>query len=172
MILELRKFEIFPVHIELVDTASKTDANMESVVSIDKTKLGLDIQKADEEFFCQGQLEADATVECARCLEQFKQKLIDSTDFIVTPFKQEGGIIDDEDRVYYDANLRADLWEIVRQTIILALPLKPLCREDCQGLCPQCRTNLNKKKCNCEVRQIDPRLEPLKELLSANNRKG
>ncbi len=172
MILELRKFEKFPVHIELVDTTSKTDVKMDSVVSIDKTLLGLDIQRSDEEYFCQGQLEADATIECARCLKPFKQKLVNSTDFIATPFNDDGSITDDEDRVYYDANLRAELWEIVRQTIILALSLKPLCREDCLGLCSQCGMNLNDKECKCTVKHIDPRLEPLKKLLSANNRKG
>ena len=172
MILELRKYETFPVHIELVDTTSKSEVDMDSILSIDKTMLELDIQKSGDEYYCQGQLVADATVECARCLKPFKQKLINETDFIATPYKQDGGITDDEDRTYYDANLRADLWEIVRQTVILALPLKPLCREDCRGLCPQCGTNLNEKKCKCIVKEIDPRLEPLKKLLSANNRKG
>jgi len=172
MILELRKYETFPVHIELVDTTSKTEVDMDSILSIDKTMLELDIQKSGDEYYCQGQLVADATVECARCLKPFKQKLINETDFIATPYKQDGGITDDEDRTYYDANLRAILREIVRQTVILALPLKPLCREDCRGLCPQCGTNLNEKKCKCIVNEIDPRLEPLKKLLSANNRKG
>ncbi len=172
MILELRKFESFPVDIELVDATPKTEFNVDSLVSLDKTLLELTIQKSEEEYFCQGQLEADATIECARCLEPFKQKLINETDFIVTSYKKDGSITDDEDRVFYDANLRADLWEIVRQTVILALSLKPLCREDCLGLCAQCGTNLNKKKCNCVVKEIDPRLEPLKKLLQANNREG
>ena len=172
MILELRKFETFPVEIELVDTTPKTELDVDSIVSLDKTLLELTIQKSEEEYFCQGQLEADATIECARCLEPFKQKLVNHTDFIVTSYKKEDGITDDEDRVYYDANLRADLWEIVRQTVILALSLKPLCREDCQGLCLQCGTDLNKKKCNCVEKEIDPRLEPLNNLLQDNNRKG
>jgi len=172
MILELRKFESFPVDIELVDTTPKIELNVDSIVSLDKTLLELTIQKSEEEFFCQGQLQAEATLECARCLEPFKQKLINDTDFIATSYKKDGAITDDEDRVYYDANLRADLWEIVRQTVILALSLKPLCREDCKGLCPHCGTNLNKKKCKCVVKEIDPRLEPLKKLLQANNRKG
>ena len=172
MLLQLGKFETFPVHVELVCTTPRTELEVDSINSLDKAMLELDIQNVDEEYFCRGQLEAEVTIECARCLEPFKQKLINDTDFIATPYKQDGGITDDEDRTYYDANLRADLWEIVRQTVILALPLKPLCREDCRGLCPQCGTNLNEKKCKCIVNEIDPRLEPLKKLLSANNRKG
>ncbi len=172
MILELKKFETFPVHIELIDETPRTKVEMGGINSLDKAMLELDIQKLGEEYYCQGQLEAEATVECARCLEPFRQKLVNDTDFIATSYKQDGEIADDEDRVYYDADLRADLWEIVRQTVILALSMKPLCREDCRGLCPQCGTNLNKKKCKCTVKEIDPRLEPLKKLLSENNRKG
>jgi len=166
MILELKKFEIFPVRIDLVDTEVHKNVEMVGINSIDKTMLGLDIQKSDEEYYCQGQLEAEVSLECARCLEPIKQKLTNETDFIVSPFNQDGNMTaDDEDRVYYDSELRADLWEIVRQTVILAVSMKPLCRDDCRGLCPQCGTNLNEKKCRCNVRTVDPRLEPLKKLL-------
>lgn len=172
MILELKQFDIFPVHINLFDTKSRSDVDMEGINSIDKTMLELDIQKSGEEYFCQGNLEAEVTLECARCLEPFKEKLINSTDFIATPPGQKIDQTDDEDRVFFDADLRADLWEIVRQTVILGLSMKPLCQDDCLGLCPLCGTNLNHKKCKCHMKETDPRLEPLKKLLFTDNRKG
>ena len=173
MILELNKFEAFPAHTDLVDTEIRENVDMVGINSIDKTMLELEIQKSGDEYYCRGQLEAEVSLECARCLEPLKQKLTADTDFIASPYKHgEKAVIDDEDRVYYDAELRADLWEIVRQTVILAVSMKPLCKEDCRGLCPQCGTNLNEKKCKCKVRVVDSRLEPLKKLLSANNRKG
>jgi uncharacterized protein len=173
MILELKKFDNFPVHVELIDTFSKQNVEMDGISSIDKTMLELDIQKSGEEYFCQGQLTASVTVECSRCLKPLNQNIENETDFIISAPKTPGdSIIDDEDHVYFDHELRADLWEIVRQTVILAVSMKPLCSEDCRGLCPHCGTNLNEKHCECNVRTIDPRLEPLKKLLPSNNRKG
>lgn len=172
MILELKKFDTFPVHIKLVDSKSHSDVEMTGINSIDKSMLELDIQVVGEEYFCHGELESEISLECARCLEPLKQKVTNSTDFIASPPSHKAAPEDDEDRVYYDAELRVDLWEIVRQTVILAVSMKPLCKDDCQGLCPQCGINLNVKKCKCQVKDIDPRLEPLKKLLYTNNRKG
>ncbi|MEG1834808.1 MAG: DUF177 domain-containing protein [Oscillospiraceae bacterium] len=54
--------------------------------------------------------------------------------------------------------------DLLREDILLVLPTKVLCREDCKGLCPYCGTDLNQKKCDCE-KPIDPRLAALKQLL-------
>jgi uncharacterized protein len=59
---------------------------------------------------------------------------------------------------------RIDLNELLREQFYLALPMKPLCTEECRGLCPQCGINLNTGTCGCEVPWEDPRLAPLKDL--------
>ena len=59
-----------------------------------------------------------------------------------------------------------DLGELMREQFYLALPMKPLCRPDCKGLCPQCGTSLNTDTCQCEPRWEDPRLAGLKALMS------
>ena len=59
---------------------------------------------------------------------------------------------------------RAELDVIASEQIYLNLPLKPLCREDCQGLCPTCGANRNRLKCGCRSEELDPRLAPLLEL--------
>lgn len=58
-----------------------------------------------------------------------------------------------------------ELDDVVITDILLSLPQKFLCRQDCKGLCPQCGSNLNLGDCACEKRQIDPRLEKLKQLM-------
>lgn len=60
---------------------------------------------------------------------------------------------------------RLDFFELAVSDIVLWLPSKILCNDDCKGLCPSCGTNLNKNECNCLSSKIDPRLEKLKELL-------
>ena len=59
-----------------------------------------------------------------------------------------------------------DLTELVRTDFLLELPTKVLCREDCQGLCPQCGKNLNFDSCQCKKQSIDPRWEVLSEMFS------
>jgi uncharacterized protein len=58
-----------------------------------------------------------------------------------------------------------DLSEIVRQDLALALPMVPLCRTACKGLCSNCGQNWNEGDCDCETEELDPRLIVLKELL-------
>jgi uncharacterized protein len=70
---------------------------------------------------------------------------------------------EDLDTSYYRDD-QIDLNELLREQFYLALPMKPLCRDDCAGLCSQCGTNLNIGTCQCSSQWEDPRLAPLKEL--------
>lgn len=63
--------------------------------------------------------------------------------------------------LFYCDRSRVDLREIAREQILLNLPLKPVCRSDCKGLCPTCGVNRNRIECSCRPDEIDPRLEPL-----------
>ena len=58
-----------------------------------------------------------------------------------------------------------DLGEVMREQFFLALPMKPLCRPDCKGLCPICGANRNRQQCECREEWVDPRLAGLKNLL-------
>ena len=58
----------------------------------------------------------------------------------------------------------------MREQFYLALPMKPLCRESCRGLCPECGTNLNTGTCSCVREWTDPRLDGLRALRDAGDR--
>jgi uncharacterized protein len=68
--------------------------------------------------------------------------------------------------VYRDDQI--NLNEVLREQFYLALPMKPLCREDCAGLCPQCGINRNTGTCSCATEFEDPRLAPLRGLKRDN----
>lgn len=98
---------------------------------------------------------------CDRCAE-----IIDKT----LNYNFEHKIVAHLNKEYSDEYIVADkdcinLSELVAEDILLKLPSKILCREDCKGLCPICGQNLNYGVCSCDTRTIDPRLEKLKELL-------
>jgi len=67
--------------------------------------------------------------------------------------------------VAFYKNDTIDLGEIMRDEFYLAVPMKPLCRPDCRGLCAVCGVNRNRETCSCRPEWVDPRMEPLKKLL-------
>ena len=71
---------------------------------------------------------------------------------------------DDNDDILLLDNGTVDLSELARETFILNMPSKTLCREDCRGLCSGCGVNLNYEKCRCK-KEVDPRLAALAKLL-------
>mgnify|MGYP006293640685 CR=1 FL=1 len=110
----------------------------------------------------QGQLETEIDQACVRCLAPFK---LTATLEIEETFRLPGSPPDEEILYAVDEDGLLDLTPLVREKCWLAIPIKALCTEDCQGLCPQCGTNLNVEQCSCDTSQIDPRLAALKELL-------
>ncbi len=171
MILDLRELDNFPARLFLEGDPDKVAPDFDGLCGVSKVTAELDIQKSGEEYFCQGQIEATVRLECSRCLKEFDAQVGNKTDFIVCSEslyadRARNGI-DDEDYVFFQGSeLVADLSNIVRQTIILAVGLKPLCSEECCGLCPQCGVNLNERSCDCAAKAIDPRWEGLKKLLN------
>lgn len=168
MILYLGEFVSFPAHKLLSAGSGEISVNYQGIQGVNEAELDLDIQKSDDEFFCQGHLRASVSVECARCLKMSVVEVNNATDFVVCSresHETRKDIIDSEDYVYYEGqNLKADLTDIVRQTIILSISMKPLCSEDCRGLCQKCGVNLNDASCTCQTTETDGRWEGLKKL--------
>lgn len=108
---------------------------------------------------------------CSKCLEEFEFPLEVEfeEEFFPTRDVETGAPIplpEDEDLEGFSISEKhiLDLREAIRQYILLSLPMKPLCRPDCAGLCPKCGHNLNMGPCGCE-REIDSRWAPLRKLL-------
>lgn len=125
-----------------------------------------------------GRLESTVEIDCGRCLERYPVALGQELDLFYLPraagqdeAQEEEVELTDRDVVvgYYDAD-QLDLGEVVREQVLLALPLKPLCREDCRGLCPTCGQNRNLSPCGCPPPEEpgDPRLVPLRKLVDKN----
>jgi uncharacterized protein len=125
----------------------------------------LTCSKSQNKFFCQGELSTKVNFECARCLVVFSYDLKTRFDFILdvkdnqVELSAEGE--DFETKVAYGDDL--DIGHLVREALLLALPLKPLCSLDCKGLCPVCGTDLNTSSCDCHDKRSDPRWEKLKD---------
>ncbi len=108
-----------------------------------------------------GSLEGRAALECARCLTPFSSVIsVDACELYADPAKAPP----DGDEVYVIEGLDIDLEPMLRDALTLTLPLHPLCRADCMGLCARCGRDLNKGSCSCVEADTDPRWAPLGDL--------
>jgi uncharacterized protein len=127
----------------------------------------LSYYRAGMELFFEGGLSAEIAASCARCAEEFKTHCERSFRFVLAPRASgdDDGNLKTEDLEFsfYDGD-EIDLGPLVTEQLMLALPSRALCREDCQGLCSHCGINLNFYKCECRSEAFDPRLAVLRTL--------
>lgn len=109
-------------------------------------------------FLVTGEVQTEVILECSRCLRTVRYPLR-------TAFKQKYSETGDGEDVLSARGDRIDLNIPVRESILLELPVKVLCREECKGLCPLCGADRNEGECDCSNEDIDPRMQRLKELL-------
>lgn len=118
-----------------------------------------------------GHLEAGFELQCARCLEPVQQDVSRDFELLYRPLGTDSGrdeisVTDAEAEIGYYQNNGILLEDVLREQVLLALPLKVTCRPDCKGLCPQCGKNLNQEQCSCATEIEDPRWAALKDVRS------
>lgn len=104
---------------------------------------------------------------CDRCLKSFRRKVEGE---LVLYYTSERNILsflpeaEEEFRWLGPGDLEIDITKDLHDTLLLAVPMKILCKEECLGLCPHCGADLNEGPCGCDAPQIDPRWEALRKL--------
>jgi len=123
----------------------------------------IEVQKFSDKFFIKVNLFTIAHCTCDRCLDEFEQNL-ENTFQLVYSRQVRYQFENEEYRSLSEDMTEIDLSNDIRENLLLMIPMKQLCQDDCLGLCSLCGTNLNIKACNCEQYLIDPRWETLKNL--------
>ncbi len=121
-----------------------------------------------------GKLETSLEVACARCLDSVVLPIKRSFDLLYRPLGTDAGheelsITDAEAEIGYYKGDGLLLEDTLREQVLLDVPLKTVCREDCRGLCPHCGRNLNEGACSCADALEDPRWAALKEIRTKLN---
>lgn len=133
--------------------------------------LDLDVRKDESTVRLVGRLDAMLDLGCSRCLERFDWPVSVNIDMLYVPESEDVGDGDvrieeaDVSTAFY-RDEQIDLGQLMREQFQLTLPMKPLCREDCFGLCAVCGGNRNTTTCQCTNTWEDPRLAGLKNLLN------
>jgi len=135
----------------------------------------LQLLRTNRSILVTGRLDTTSTEVCSRCLEEFESQLPleFEEEFFIVRDPVTGAMLEqpgDPGAFTVDEENMLDIGEAVRQYRLLAEPMKPVCREDCAGLCPQCGYNLNQGKCDCTPSRADSPWAPLQNLLSGLKR--
>jgi DUF177 domain-containing protein len=169
MLLDLSKIRTPHTAVDQVYTPEQFPQGDDLFRVAEPVRLHLDIDKTGERFRLQGRVQTVIELPCSRCLEPFLTPIEASFDLVYHPQSAnvgEGELeVEGEDlsTAFYQ-NDEIDLEQLMREQFYLAVPMKPLCGDDCQGLCPVCGTNLNRGTCDCRREWDDPRLSVLKSL--------
>ncbi|MBU1355768.1 MAG: DUF177 domain-containing protein [Candidatus Edwardsbacteria bacterium] len=129
------------------------------------------IEKCGTTLRVKGSLNFTALQECSRCLNDFECAVSQPVELFYRTGKLEDALIgkeaelksDDLNVIAYKGN-ELDIWPDIREAMMLALPMKPLCSDDCRGICSGCGQDLNSGKCKCRKESMDPRWEGLLKL--------
>lgn len=146
----------------------------ETIISDDTSFLAqaqMKINKTYREVLISGDIKADVELQCSRCLKDFKLTMTIPFDVVYNPVdelknEERYELKQDElDMGFYSGD-ELDISELIKEQIILNIPMKPLCNELCKGICLKCGADLNYDKCSCGEKEIDPRLEILQKFLN------
>ena len=116
-----------------------------------------------------GEISTRVEIACARCLEPIVRNINRKFDLLYRPRgsdseREEISVTAAEAEIGYYEGEGLILEDALREQLLLALPLRAVCREDCKGLCSQCGQNLNQAQCNCAEPVEDPRWAALKDI--------
>lgn len=115
-----------------------------------------------------GEVSTVLEVDCSRCLDAFPVPVDAVIEALFLPAsarktEPDTEVRDDDVGLSYYADDEIDLGAMMREQFYLALPMKPLCRGDCAGLCPVCGVNRNRETCPGHDEWIDPRFDALRK---------
>ncbi len=130
------------------------------------------VERVKQDIRINGRIAARVQMACSRCLLPYEERLDEPFEVIYLPgvadekkSLEEIELEEEDLNVSYYHEEFISVTDLIREQLLLMLPIKPLCRENCKGLCPSCGKDLNEGTCQCSIETGDPRLSALKKLL-------
>ena len=172
MLIDLSQLHGQPKHYERRFEPSAFDPQDEDYRVAAPVDLVLDVAKAGGNAYkATGRATTTLMLQCGRCLDDFELpfeatfelRYVPAVDAATEPERE---ISEDDLATSFYREGQLDVIELLREQFTLAMPMKPLCAQSCRGLCPECGANLNRTECGCAPKWEDPRLAPLKALLT------
>ena len=169
MIIDLSSVRAEPKTIKQTFDVSEIDLEGEDVELTAPVEVVAELSKVERKTTLTGTITTAISRECTRCLEpvrgglkfEFETSFLDAEE---VDAKAEVEVSPEDLDVSLVEDGKVSLADIVREQILLALPIQTFCRQDCRGLCQKCGANLNLIDCKCPGEDVDPRWAALKNL--------
>ena len=171
MKLDLTRYRQPVSHFVRTFQPEEVGGESDAYLVVTPVELEFDILKDKDRFRLVGHVRTELELTCSRCVEPYRFAIDADFDHRYLPSseastEQDREVAEEDLETSYYADDQIDLGDLIAEQFQLALPMKPLCSEDCKGLCPHCGTNLNTGTCDCSRQWEDPRFAALKQFKS------
>jgi len=167
---ELKSRELDIVYLDFEEKIDSIDIDGRRVKVTAPVKVEGSIANTDEGMYLDCRIMTVIEDSCSRCLTNIQVEIdAQAQGFLVHEAEEEEALEGEEDVFLYEGEV-LNFHNIIRDTIIINIPQKLLCSDECKGICPGCGVDLNVEECKCSKEQkderlTDPRFEKLKDLL-------
>ncbi len=166
MFLDIKELALHKIRIQKSYAPGTLDLRAGECRQIEPLEVRATAELVDSQIRITGGLRTRLEMVCARCLEPVVEEVSRDFDLFYKPLtligrEEEVRLKLGDTEVAFFEGEGLFLADVLAEQVLLALPMKVICRSDCRGLCPQCGANLNGEECRCESHAADPRLASL-----------
>ena len=169
MFLDIKELAVRKVRVRKSYAPGTVDFHISDFHQVEPLEVRATAELAEDQIRVFGTLHTRLELPCARCLDTVLEEISREFDLYYSPMstiarEQEVHLKTDDTEVAFYQGDGLFLADVLAEQVLLALPMKVICRSDCRGLCPHCGANLNNEDCRCETHAADARLAPLGRL--------
>ncbi len=169
MFLDVKELAVRKIRIRKSYAPGTVDYHSGELCQVEPLEVRGTAELVDGQIRISGSLHTRLELVCARCLETVLEEVSKDFDLYYRPVasvprEEEFHLKLDQTEIAFFRGEGLFLADVLAEQVILAIPMKVICRSDCRGLCPHCGANLNSEECRCETHAADPRLAPLARL--------
>ncbi len=149
-----------------VNARLKSSAS-ETLILVSPVRINVKLERTGQRVLAKGLISTKFRLTCSRCLNEFDQPIAESLFMVFSPLMQAEETTEENtgrmNEEYYKGE-EIDIWPVIKENLFLSIPIKPVCRDNCRGLCPKCGQNLNSGECGCSKAVGQPVLTNLKQI--------
>ena len=166
MFLDMNELAVHKINFRQSFAPGAVDYHTSEIRQVEPLEVRGTAELLDGQIHVLGTLHTKVELVCARCLEPVVEEVSRDFDLFYRPVQsiqreEEMRLKQDDTEMAFFQGEGLFLTDVLAEQVLLALPMKVICRSDCRGLCPHCGTNLNEGECRCSTHSVDPRLAPL-----------
>ena len=169
MFLDVKDLAVRKVRMRKSYAPGSIDYGLSEVKQAEPLEVNATAELLEGHIRVTGDLHTKIEMVCARCLEPVSEEVHRDFDLFYQPLlkgtpNDVERLKDDDTEIAFFEGEGLFLADVLKEQVLLSLPMKVICQSDCRGLCPHCGANLNQEQCRCERHSSDPRLAPLARL--------